>query len=55
MRVKIDEHLMYLCIWDFSQKKLILRWSGEEGVEKKMVLCFSILFVKDFGYLKNEG
>ena len=55
MRVKIDEHLMYLCIWDFSQKKLILRWSGEEGVEKKMVLCFSILFVKDFSYLKNEG
>ena len=28
---------------------------GVGGIEKKMALCFSILFVKDFGYLKNEG
>ena len=28
---------------------------GGEGGSKKMALCFSILFVKDFGYLKNEG
>ena len=28
---------------------------GRGGIEKKMALCFSILFVKDFGYLKNEG
>ena len=36
-------------------KDLILRGSGGEGGRKKMALCFSILFVKDFGYLKNEG
>ena len=28
---------------------------GSWGVEKTMAVCFSILLVKDFGYLKNEG
>ena len=35
MRVKIDEHLMYLCIWDFSQKEAHSEVVGGRGGRKK--------------------
>lgn len=39
----------------FTKDALSEGIGGERWGRKKMALCFSILFVKDFGYLKNEG
>ena len=39
-----------------SQRTSSLRGGmGRGGLEKRTALHFSMLFVKDFGYLKDEG